>query len=115
MWQVAPPEQSTLALLPTVIVHAEVPVHLRLHESPHAPVQSLEFAQSSVQLWPHVLSEIAQVCPDGQLQLEPVHFGGLPSEPHANTTNIMPRPIRRSFMGSIVQNAPRAVAVRFVH
>jgi len=50
MWQVAPPEQSTLALVPTVIVHIDVPVHLRLHESPHEPLQSFEFAQSSVQL-----------------------------------------------------------------
>ena len=50
MWHVAPPEQSTLALAPTVIVHADVPVHLRLHESPHVPLQSFEFAQSSVQL-----------------------------------------------------------------
>jgi len=35
MWQVAPPEQSTLALAPTVIAQVDEPVHLRLHEAPH--------------------------------------------------------------------------------
>ena len=54
MWQVAPPEQSTLALLPTVIAQVDDPVHLRLHDSPHWPVQSFVFAQSSEQLLSHV-------------------------------------------------------------
>jgi hypothetical protein len=40
MWHVAPPEQSTLALSPTVISHDDVPVHFRLHDLPHDPLQS---------------------------------------------------------------------------
>jgi hypothetical protein len=54
MWQVAPPEQSTLALVPTVMSQVDVPVHLRLHEAPHSPVQAFMFAQSSEQLESHV-------------------------------------------------------------
>ncbi len=84
MWQVAPPEQSTLALGPTVIVHEEVPVHLRLHDEPQAPVQSFMFAQSSVQLAPHVPSEIEHDWPEGHVHDAPVHFGALPLLPHAN-------------------------------
>ena len=61
MWHVAPPEQSTLALLPTVMSHVDVPVHLRLHDSPHSPVQSFMFAQSSEQLLEHVPAAISQV------------------------------------------------------
>lgn len=72
----APPEQSTLALGPTVIVHIEVPVHLRLHDEPHEPEHSFMFAQSSVQLLPHVASLIVQDCPDGHVHDEPVHLGG---------------------------------------
>lgn len=100
MWHVAPPEQSTLALAPTVIVHVEVPVHLRLHESPHAPLQSLLFAQSSEQLCPQELAEIEHVSPDGHEQVEPLHVGGVPSlPPHAmNTPSIKPRPAKTSFI-----------------
>ncbi len=78
IWQVAPPEQSTLALGPTVIEHDEVPVHLRLHDEPQAPVQSFMFAPSSVQLAPHVSVEIAHDWPDGHAHVAPVHFGGVP-------------------------------------
>ena len=100
MWQVAPPEQSTLALLPTVIVHIEVPVHLRLHESPHDPLQSFEFAQSSVQLCPHELDEIVHVSPDGQAHDAPLQVGGVPLlPPHAmNTATITDKPARKSFI-----------------
>ncbi len=91
MWHVAPPEQSTLALGPTVIEHDDVPVHLRLHDEPHAPVQSFEFEQSSEQLAPHVEVEMSQVWPDGHAHVAPVHFGGVPllllhaPEPTTNT------------------------------
>lgn len=61
MWHVAPPEQSTLALGPTVIAHIDDPVHLRLHDEPHAPLQSFMFEQSSEQLAPHDELEISQV------------------------------------------------------
>ncbi len=100
MWQVAPPEQSTLALAPTVIVHIDVPVHLRLHESPHEPLQSLELAQLSVQLWPHELAEIEHVSPEGQEHDAPLHVGGVPLlPPHAkNTPSIKERPTRTSFI-----------------
>jgi hypothetical protein len=60
MLHVAPPEQSTLALGPTVIVHIDVPVHFRLHDEPHEPLQSFMFAQSSVQLAPHDELEMSQ-------------------------------------------------------
>ncbi len=59
MWQVAPPEQSTLALGPTSMLQVELPVHLRLHELPQVPEHSFMLAQFSVQLAPHVLSLIA--------------------------------------------------------
>lgn len=100
MWQVAPPEQSTLALAPTVIAQVDEPVHLRLHESPHEPLQSFELAQSSVQLWPHESAEIEQVSPEGHAHVEPLHDGGVPSlPPHAmNTQSIKPRPATRSFI-----------------
>lgn len=78
MWHVAPPEQSTLALGPTVIVHAEVPVHLRLHELPHSPMQSFMFEQSSEQLFSHVPEPISHAEPAGQVQVEPLHLGGTP-------------------------------------
>ena len=83
MWQVAPPEQSTLALAPTVIAHVDDPVHLRLHDAPHEPMQSFMFEQSSEQLVPHDEAEMSQVCPDGHAQVEPLHFGGFPLLPHA--------------------------------
>jgi len=81
-------------------VHIELPVHLRLHESPHEPLQSFEFAQSSVQLWPHELAEIEHVSPDGQAHDAPLQVGGVPLELlHArNTPNIIERPTRTSFM-----------------
>ncbi len=83
-------------------MHIEVPVHLRLHESPHEPLQSFEFAQSSVQLCPHELAEIEHVSPDGHEHEAPLHVGGVPLlPPHAmNTPSIKPRPARRSFMAS---------------
>lgn len=83
IWHVAPPEQSTLPLLPTIIAQVDEPVHLRLHESPHWPVQSFEFEQSSEQLLPHVPAASSQDCPDGQLHVVPLHFGGVPLLPHA--------------------------------
>jgi len=61
MWQVAPPEQSTLALGPTVIEHVDVPVHLRLHDELHEPLQSFMFEQSSEQLAPHDELEMSHV------------------------------------------------------
>ena len=81
-------------------MHIDEPVHLRLHESPHVPLQSFEFAQSSEQLCPHVLSEIVHAWPDGHAQVAPVHFGGVPSvPPHAmNTPSIKARPAKKSFM-----------------
>jgi len=78
MWHVAPPEQSMLPLLPTVIAQVDMPVHLRLHDDPHWPVQSLVFAQSSEQLLSQVPAAISQDCPAGQLQEEPLHVGGVP-------------------------------------
>ena len=88
MLHVAPPEQSTLALAPTVMSHVDEPVHLRLHDSPQEPAQSLLFAQSSEQLLPHVAAEISQAAPDGQLQVEPLQVGGVPvpPPPHATRT-----------------------------
>ena len=86
IWHVAPPEQSTLPLLPTVIAQVDEPVHLRLHDEPHDPEQSFEFAQSSVQLLPHVASPIVHDCPDGQVHDEPVHRGGLSLVLHAAQT-----------------------------
>ena len=90
MSQVAPPEQSTLALAPTVISHVDEPVHLRLHDSPHEPAQSLLFAQSSEQLLPQVAAEISHAAPDGQLHVDPLQVGGVPLLPHA-VRKIRPR------------------------
>jgi hypothetical protein len=39
MWQVEFPLHETLALLPTVAVHTELPVQSTLHESRHIPAQ----------------------------------------------------------------------------
>jgi hypothetical protein len=72
-------------------VHIEEPVHLRLHDEPHEPEQSFMFAQSSVQLLPHVAPPIVHDCPDGHVHDEPVHLGGLSLVPQAvqttSTTN----------------------------
>ncbi len=78
MWHVAPPEQSILPLLPTVIAQVDMPVHLRLHDEPHCPVQALVFAQSSEQLLSQVPAAMSQDCPAGQLHEEPLHVGGVP-------------------------------------
>ncbi len=83
IWQVAPPEQSTLPLGPTVIVHDDVPLHLRLHDGPHSPVHSFMLAQSSEQLFSHVPAAIVHDSPDGQVQVEPEHFGAVPLLPQA--------------------------------
>jgi hypothetical protein len=39
MWHVEFPPHDTLALLPTVAVHSELPVQSTLHESRHTPEQ----------------------------------------------------------------------------
>ena len=67
-----------LPLLPTVIAQVDIPVHLRLHDEPHSPVQSLVFAQSSEQLLSQVPAAMSQDCPAGQLHDAPLHFGGVP-------------------------------------
>jgi hypothetical protein len=103
MWQVAPLEQSTLALAPTVIVHIEDPVHLRLHDAPHEPLQSFMFEQSSEQLVPHDELEMSQLCPDGHAHVVPVHFGGLPLLPHAA---IQTSPSKTYFIEPLYDHAP---------
>jgi hypothetical protein len=85
---VAPPEQSTLAFAPTVIVHIDVPVHFRLQESPHVPEQSFMFEQSSEQLLPHVVSETEHACPDGQVHVDPLHLTELALLPPQPSTSI---------------------------
>jgi hypothetical protein len=89
IWHVAPPEQSTLALGPTVMSHDAVPAHLRLHDEPHDPVQSVLFSQSRLQLAePQLLLLISHVFPDGHVQVDPVQLGGvpLPLLPQPNAT-----------------------------
>jgi len=67
-------------------VHDDVPVHLRLHDEPHSPEHSFMFAQSSEQLFSQVPAAMSHDWPDGQLHVEPEHFGGEPLVPHATTT-----------------------------
>jgi hypothetical protein len=93
IWHVAPPEQSTLALGPTVMSHDAVPAHLRLHDEPHEPAQSVLFSQSSVQLAePQLLLLMSHVFPEGQVQVDPVQLGGvpllLPPQPNAMRTTL---------------------------
>lgn len=83
----APPEQSTLALGPTVIEQVDDPLHFRLHESPHVPLHSFMFAQSSEQLAPHVELEMSHDCPDGHVHDAPEHFGGFVLELPQPTTS----------------------------
>jgi hypothetical protein len=96
MWHVAPPEQSTLPLGPTVMSQTDWPVHWRLHDDPHSPVQSFVFEQFSEQLVSHV-PLIVHDCPDGQEHVEPLHVGGTDfDEPHAQvaTTTQQAKQIR---------------------
>lgn len=62
-------------------MHIDVPVHFRLHDDPHEPLQSFMFAQSSVQLVLHDELEMSHDWPEGQLHVEPVHLGGFPLLP----------------------------------
>jgi hypothetical protein len=71
MWHVEPPEQSTLPLWSTVMSHVDVPVHLRLHDDPHSPVQTVVFSQSSVQLAPQLPVVMSHVVFDGHVHVEP--------------------------------------------
>jgi hypothetical protein len=72
--------------------HVDEPVHMRLHDEPHEPEHAFMFAQSSVQLAPHVPSEIVHDWPDGQVHDAPVHFGGVPSlPPHAANNRHRPK------------------------
>ena len=95
MLQVAPPEQSTLPLAPTVMSQVDDPVHLRLHDSPHAPEQSLLLAQLSEQLLPHVAVVMSQAAPDGQAQLAPLQVGGVPVLPPPHAAPIRIKPSKR--------------------
>ncbi len=102
MWQVDPPEQSTLELGPTVMVQVDVPAHLRLHDEPHAPMQSVLFSQSSVQLvGPQLLLETSQVFPEGHVHVEPVQLGGdplLPPQPANQSTTANPAMMKRMWL-----------------
>jgi len=110
MWQVAPPEQSTLALVPTVIVQSDWPVHLRLHDSPHWPLHTLLFAQSSEQLLSQVPAGTSQVSPAGQLHDAPEQVGGVPLLLlHAATAAPRIKPSRRiRILHRTAASGPRA-------
>ncbi len=104
MWHVEPPLQSMLPLGPSVIEHVDVPAHLRLHEEPHAPVQSVLFSQSRVQLLgPQLLLVMSHVLPDGHVHVEPVQLGATPLLPQpADASSSADKPmtmyfIRRSY------------------
>jgi hypothetical protein len=81
MWQVEPPLQVTLALLPTSRLHVAPPVQSALHDSPHVPAQVVWSAHFSVQLCPsQALPVRSQVVPAGHEQLVPLQVGGSPME-----------------------------------
>ena len=99
MWQVALPLQLILPLGPTVVVHVELLAQFRLHESVHAPEQTVWFSQDSEQLPaspPQVPALNAQLIAELQVQLAPVHTGGGaeeedPPQAHRNRTQMANR------------------------
>jgi hypothetical protein len=79
MWQIELPPHDALPLGPRVAVHVELPVQLRLNESAHSPTQSVWLAQLIEQLPappPQVCAVNAQLAPELQVQLVPLHVGG---------------------------------------
>lgn len=79
MWHLELPLHETLPLGPTVAVHSELPVQLRLHDFEHEPTQVVWFAHESEQLpsaAPQICSLKPQLVPDVQEQLAPEHVGG---------------------------------------
>jgi len=85
---VEPVSQLMLPLGPTVTSHSEPPLQLTLHDWPHVPVQSLLFAQLSVQLPPlQPESPMSHALSAGHVHEVPVHSGGGgPSLPQAAVT-----------------------------
>ena len=79
MWQVELPLHETLALFPTVAVHAEFPVQSTLHESRHAPAQVVWFEHEREQLPaspPQLFAVNAQLPPELQEHDAPPQVGG---------------------------------------
>lgn len=99
MWQVELPLQDTLPLGPTVVVHVEFPVQARLHESRHSPEHVVWFSHESEQLPaspPQVPALKAQLVPELQEQVAPLHVGGgaeldPPQAPRTATTTMASR------------------------
>jgi hypothetical protein len=90
MWQVAFPLHDTLPLAPTVVVQVELPVQSTLHESRQVPEQSVWFSQANEQPLPpsapHRSGLSAQLIPELQEQLPPLHdAGGVLAPPQPRT------------------------------
>ena len=77
MLHVAPSEQLTLPLAPTVMSHVEPPEHSMLHDMPHVPLHWLSSVQPSVQLLPaQPEPSMSQAVPASHVHELPVHVGG---------------------------------------
>src|SRR6266540_3300371 len=84
MSHVAPSEQLTLPLAPTVSVHVEPPEQSTLHDIPHEPLQVLSSMQPSVQLFPAQPDPPrSHAVPASHVHDVPVHVGGGVSLPQA--------------------------------
>jgi hypothetical protein len=89
MWQVELPAQLMLPLAPSVTLQVEPESQARLQEAPQLPLQSLWSVQLMVQLvGPQLLGVIEHgLALPLQLQVEPLHDGGEPLEPHPATAS----------------------------
>ncbi len=65
---------------------------------PQLPLHSFEFEQFREQLSPQVAVVMSQDEPEGQLQVAPLHVGGVAVLPQANPTIERTRPTLTAFM-----------------
>jgi len=78
MWQVELPPHEALPLAPRVVVQVELPVQLRLHDSPQEPTQLVWLEHEIEQLPaepPQVSAAKEQLDPELQVQLAPLQVG----------------------------------------
>lgn len=103
IWQVAPSEQVTLLLSPTVSSQVEPPPQSTLHDAPQVPVHSLSAEQSRLQLaCSQSLPCRPQASPAGHAQLVPLHSGGgtLSELPQPGASRNNASKVKAIFMGS---------------
>jgi hypothetical protein len=118
MWQVALPLHVTLPLGPRVVVQVELLAQLRLHESAHAPEQSVWFSHESEQLPappPQVPALNAQLIPELQVQLAPEQTGGGAEEDPPQAPRTRMQMARRVRIRHFRSPSPMAEMISLTH